>query len=59
MAIAKPREGESLGFCSQPDGYEQITLTDPEKVIWNSIRHLCSARYAAVVLEEANGISQR
>jgi YaaC-like Protein len=49
MRLAKPREGESLGFRVYPDSSVEATLGNPETVIWSSINLLCSRSAAESV----------
>jgi hypothetical protein len=46
MPLAQPRQGESVGFGIYPSSRVELTLANPEMVIWASIRHWCSQRAA-------------
>jgi hypothetical protein len=50
MALPKPRDGESGGFSVFPWQSEELTIGDPEKIIWSSINHLCAKEVADMVL---------
>ena len=57
MALAAPREGESLGFHVYPTVSDEGTLGDPETVIWSSIHHLCSRGVAENIAAPVHGIT--
>lgn len=59
MALAAPREGESLDFHVYPTVMDEGTLGDPEAIIWSSIRHLCSRGVAEDVAAPAHGITRQ
>lgn len=44
MPLPSPRAGDSLPFSVYPSFSAETTLGDPEKIVWSSIRHLCSQR---------------
>jgi YaaC-like Protein len=46
MSLPEARQGESIGFSIYPKAEIEITLGNPEAIIWSSIRHLCSQRAA-------------
>src|SRR6476646_4231185 len=59
MAIPTPRTGRSLGFHIYPASSDEGTLGDPERIIWASIRHLCSREVAEGVAGENHGRTAR
>lgn len=59
MAIPKPRKGRPLGFHLYPASSNEGTLGDPERVVWASIRHLCSREVAEGVAAVNHGKAAR
>jgi len=56
MALPKPREGDALGFMLHGRTSHELTLGEPERIIWSSIRHLCSRDVAERILYIVHGI---
>jgi hypothetical protein len=56
MPLRNPRSGTSCGFHVLAATSDQGTLGDPEKIIWSSIRHLCSRGVAEYVAAHSHGI---
>lgn len=59
MALPDPRVGESIEFHIYPSISFEATLGDPEKIIWSSIKHLCSRDVANGILYRNYKISDR
>jgi hypothetical protein len=59
MALKEPRQGESVGFHCYPTVSNEVTLADPETVIWSSIRQLGSRGVASQVGANVHGLSRK
>ncbi len=59
MALEDPRAGTSIGFSLYPRTESNVTLSNREKVLWGSIRHLCSQEVAKRVLQLTYGITSK
>jgi hypothetical protein len=58
MPLALARPGESIGFHVYPTASDEGTLGAPERIIWASIKHLCS-RNVALELAWSRGIKTK
>jgi len=59
MALPKPRKGDPVGFMLYARTSEEWTLGTPERIIWSSIRHLCSREVAEEILTTVHDIQAR
>lgn len=59
MALSEPRGGEVLGFSLYPRSSDEITLGNPETIIWSSINYLCSRSGASWLASDVYGISSK
>jgi hypothetical protein len=59
MPLSNPREGEPLGFRCYPSASFEVTLGNPEAIIWSSIHHLCSRSAAEWHALKAHGIRNK
>jgi len=59
MPLPTPRQGESIGFHVYPTISLEGTLGDPERIIWSSIRQLCSRSVAMGIAKEIHGVSHK
>ena len=50
MTLPTPRIGESMGFHAYRHSMDAGTLGDPEKIVWSSIKHLCTPDVADSIL---------
>jgi hypothetical protein len=57
MPLPNPRDGTILEFHSFPRVSYEVTVGDPEKIIWSSIKHLCAIGYSEKILYGIYGIS--
>ena len=59
MAVAQPRDGEACDISLYPRASQDVTLADPERIVWSSLRHLCSRDIADSVLAECHGVKSK
>ncbi|MGO9175597.1 MAG: YaaC family protein [Desulfobaccales bacterium] len=59
MSLPNPREGKSFKFHVYPGVSEQLTIGDPEAIIWSSIRHLCSRGVVHQMVASVHGITRK
>jgi hypothetical protein len=59
MPLQEPRNGNVLEFHCFPRVSYEVTLGDPEKIIWSSIKHLCASGYSESILYDVHGIKNK
>jgi hypothetical protein len=59
MSLFQPRQGVSIGFHVYPSVSNEITLGDPETILWASIRQLCSRKVGEGIAEEIHGVHHK
>lgn len=59
MSLPEPRPGDSLGFRLLPLQEDEVTLGDPEMIIWSSIKHMISFDIADRVLRSVHKIGKQ
>ena len=59
MPLPEARKGESLGFHAYARVSDEGTLGDPEKIIWSSIRHVCSRAFAEALAADVHGVKRK
>ena len=59
MPLPEPRKGESLGFHAYPSSSNEVTLGNPEEIIWSTLHHLCSRNAAEYYASTAHGVSSK
>jgi len=59
MSIPEQRKGSAIGFHLYGSYSLEHTLGDPQKIVWSSIKHLCSTDVADVVLKNIHGVTSK
>jgi hypothetical protein len=59
MPLPGPKSGDILEFHSFPRVSYEVTIGDPEKVVWSSLRHLCAIGFSENILYYVHGINNK
>jgi hypothetical protein len=59
MALLKPRDGTDIDFRVHQEKSDELTLGDPEKFIWSSIKQMCVQEIADEIIYSTHNIKQK
>ena len=59
MKLKEPKEGTEAGFQILPESSYEGTLGDPEKIIWSSIKNMCSLDLTDYILFSVHNVKKK